>query len=229
VEYDYLVENQEGDRFILVPRDDSEHSLDCAVKSEKMKDVLSEIGLKDGFLSQYMAQLAETGSVSKDLLLEEGSTIVDELDVVYQRIKRVVYDEYGFENDITMMGEILPEEEISWWAIKSWYGVRVLDCHGRTEPILGPFGIKQPVTPHGSFIRPMRLDYLSGITEVVEKAGLNVARLTCFVDQYSVACDETGKPVHVDDARHITIGTIDNYETFKPYATILKPYIDSNE
>jgi hypothetical protein len=230
MKYDYLVENQEGDRFTLVPRDDPEHSLDRAVRSQKMRNILSTLGLEQGFLSQYMAQLADTGTVSKDLLIEEGSAIEEELDVVYELIKRIEYDENGFDNDVTMMGENLPEEEVTWWALKSWYGVNILDRNGYTELGLDQFNIKQPITPAGSFVWPAKLDYpLSGAIEAVENARLNTEELTCFVDQHAITYDESGKPTHVDDTRHFTVGTIDSYAEFKPHATVLKPYGDEED
>lgn len=226
MKYDYLVENYEGDRFTLVPRDDPERGLARAAKSERMKDIMSKLGLDEGFLSQYVTQLATSGSVSKDLLIEEGATIEEELDTAYEAIRRIEYDENGLDNDVTMTGETLPEEEVAWWALKAGYGVYVLDRNGHTELGLNPFNIKHPVMPTGSFVSPLILDHLlTGAIKAAEKVeGLNSAEFTCFVDQYAVTYNEAGIPVHVDDTRHFTVGTIDGHGEFRPYATLLKPY-----
>lgn len=231
MKYDYLVENQTGDRFVLVPRDDSEEGLVTGVKSEEIREVLSQLGLEDGFLSQYMTQLSTTGSVSKDLLIEEGATIKEELDTIYERIRRIETNDAGLENDVTMMGESLPAVEVAWWALRSWSGVHVLDCQGIAGDSFDPFDINQPTTPKGSFIEPVSLTYpFTGIIGAVEKVkGLDSACITDFVDQYAVTYDQAGKPVYVDDTRHLTLGNIGADGEFEAFVTILRPFGDDED
>ena len=226
MKYDYLVENQEGDSFTRVPRDDQEYGLNHAVRSTRMIEVLARIGLQDGFLRQYMAQLAMTGTVSKDLLIVEGQTIKEEFDTVYEHIKRTEEDEFGFETDVTMTGDTLPEEEKAWWALGAGYGIRVLDRNGHTDILLDSFNIESPITPAGTLVNPAVLGFpLIGVVEAVEKVpGLDTYGLTCFVEQRAVTYDEDGKPIHVDDTRHLTLGSIDEFAEFKPFVTLLRPF-----
>jgi hypothetical protein len=139
IKYDYLVESQNGERFMLVPREDPEEGLLKAVTSEKIREVVSRINLDGSFLSQYMDLLSTTQSVDKDLLIEEGATIDKELDAVYEHLKRIVLDEDGSEDDTAMIGEVLPEGEVAWWALKSWYGVYIVDRDGHTDIFTNPF------------------------------------------------------------------------------------------
>lgn len=228
MKYDYLVENQAGDRFTLVPRDDPEHGLVRAVRSERTRQVLAELGLAAGFLSQYMTELATTGSVSKDLLIEEGLAIEEELEAVYEHIKRVEIDEDGFENDVTMTGKTIPEVEVAWWALRANYGVQVLDRSGYTEIGLDPFNIDQPTMPTGCFVNPSRIGYpFTGVSAVIELVGgLEQSGLTHFVDQQAVTYDTSGTARHVDDARHLTVGTVNARGEFQPVATLLDPFQD---
>ncbi|MBC7546842.1 hypothetical protein H7171_03810 [Candidatus Saccharibacteria bacterium] len=231
---DYLIESADSNTFVLVSRDrdgqDGSMGLATAAKSERLQGLLSELGLEEGFLSQFAAQIALTNSVDKDLLIEEGKTIEEELTLVYEHIKRIELDEDGWDDDMTLQGENIPEQEVIWAAMSGMFGVGVLDRKGRSDIGTFPFSIEQPVTPDGSFIRFYNIDWIMlGVLNAVKRVkGLNPNDVTCFTDQYAVTYDREGKPIAVDEVPHIGVGNIDKHSEFKPFATLLTPFEDED-
>ena len=234
MKYDYLIESAESDVYVLVSGsgDGEENcmSLATAAKSERLHSVLSQLGLERGFLSQYAEQITSNGVVDKDLLIVEGETIDEELKLVYEHIKRVEIDEDGRDNDVTLSGENLPEEEVIWLAMSGYFGVFVLDQNGRKNPNSFPFDIEKPATPSGSIIQPMKIDWIMrGVLRAVERVkGLDANDVTCFIDQRAVTYNSEGEPLGVDGVHHISVGTIDAHYEFKPFATLLNPFGDED-
>lgn len=217
--YDYLIESVNGQSFDLLPRTDDEYGLVAAVTSKRLPGLLAETGLKHSSVAQYASHLALEGAVDREFLFSGGQTIVNELNVLAEGIKRIEAEE---ESGFLMRAE-LPEDEEIWSALRGHAGLAILDRSGYTEHTLSPFEISEPGTLQQSFIHPTPVrESLPGIVQTIHAitALRDNPRATHYMEQYAITRDGQGKPTHVSDQGHLMVGWLNRIGEFIPYTKI---------
>jgi len=223
---DYLVESIDHKSFDLVPRTDGIYGLTEALASERLPELLAETGLTDSFIAQYASQLALRGAVDCDLLYLEGQTIASDITALSERMRRVDLD-YDDPSGYAVRTEVPEDSDI--WSALSGHGTTLIDRDGYVSPaLLSPFELSAPALSQGdSFIRPFVIeDHLTGIIRAVRGVeGLkNDSLVTHGMEQYALRRNQQGKPVSISDTTYLTVGHLNEYKAFVPYATLLQPF-----
>ena len=228
MQYDYLVESPCQQSFHLVPRTDGRIGLASVVAMDCLPELWAEADLEQSFVAQYSSQLALHGAVDRDLLLMEGRTIVEELDRLYEKIKKTEIEaETGFKHDVTLMGPELSEGEIIWATLQGYRELLVLDRNGYADLLLSPFTIDQPEVPQGSFIQPMSVcSPFVGLVEAVHAVAelRDNPRAAYCMQQRIITRDMEERAVHVSDEEYLTVGWLDRHDQFLAYATLSEPF-----
>ena len=107
--------------------------MSSAVNSEEMKRCFIAAWPPGKFPVSIYGSAEQYAECQQRCSVEERAAITEELDTIYEHIKRIEADDEGFKDDVTMMGEKIPAVEVAWWAVKSWYDVLLIDRNGITD------------------------------------------------------------------------------------------------
>lgn len=199
---DYLVESMDGRRFDLV-ESTYEPNLASVSKLGELAEILTKRKLQKSYLATYLAQIASSGSVGKDILLEKGSAMAQELEIFRDGVET--------QQD---MHDRLDRYSMTFFLDAS----TVLDREGYLVSV-NPFKIPSP--RNGRLVYPEQLEPGSRAHFVAEWELGGAKGITHWIHQAAVLRNADGKPEMNSDAMYVTYGSMDNRQHFVPFYTYL--------